>query len=330
MYPSFYAEVIILMLLTQVGWNGPPTTVLHCSRSKSRLVRMIIHKKILPVLLRYKISLPVSCPFHSRRDIFWWPDEHIDFKRESWSCPFCPYTFPSEEALVNHYDANHLKDFTQAEDSVCLATFCDIFRCDVIAANIESLGGKSLSHNLAKNFAFQGTGISCNQDHMFELQEKCKAVIRQCLLGLLATLSVKDFQDIQEELDLTLCSYLTCSRYWDGSLHEVHRVPVLLCIIVGLIMIGIFCISYYFVWLLIEAPDSAVDGKLYNGNVTCNPYYKTRPHVYSQYRPYTRVRSNRTHISRWLSTSGKRNYGNIPYINNFSDLECWRLWVFLY
>lgn len=63
---------------------------------------------MIPVLLRYKLSLPFSCPFHHERDILWWPNVQLDFVDDEWICPFCGAAFSSEEVVMEHWDKNHV------------------------------------------------------------------------------------------------------------------------------------------------------------------------------------------------------------------------------
>ncbi|XP_023215540.1 uncharacterized protein LOC111618277 [Centruroides sculpturatus] len=232
----FCVEVVILLLLSHVGWNGPSTTIMSCSRSKSRLVRNVIEKKFIPVLDRYKVTLPLDCPFHKQRDVFWWPEKNVG-ENERWICPACTMTFHCEDSLINHWDAMHTADRSK------LTTLKSIF----------------------------------------------PAVIRQCTLGLLATLSLKDFHDIEDELNKVVCSYLTCDRFWDDSLQDINQVPILFCLIIGLIMVGGFCLCYYIVWILFDS--SPYEEIHCNGlnfpNVTCTP----RPSIFPEYR-YQRFRNN--------------------------------------
>ncbi|XP_054723232.1 uncharacterized protein LOC129233195, partial [Uloborus diversus] len=243
MHRNFYsAEILILLLLYYLGWNNPSYPVLNCSRTKSHLVRMIIHKKIIPILLRYKLSLPLSCPFHNERDVLWWPNVQIDFLDGSWMCPFCGAAFSSEEIVMNHWDGKHTH--YETEDSICLARFCDIFRCEVILTALEMEKLKVSSDGLP-SIHYNQNKIQCDERKMFVLQKKCKVIMRQCLLDMLPSMSDKDYQDIEDEINVAICSYLTCNKYLDGSLQTIQPVPVIVCIIVGSLLLGGFCLCYY-------------------------------------------------------------------------------------
>ncbi|CAL1284104.1 unnamed protein product [Larinioides sclopetarius] len=284
--------IFILLLLYYAGWNIPSKNVFKCSRIKSRLVRMIIYKKVLPILHRYKLSLPLSCPFHSERDILWWPDLQIDFQDGQWVCPFCGQVFSSEDRVMKHYDKKHLNH--QAEESVCFANFCDIFRCEVILTAIEAEKNK-FEWDKFPGFPYSQNRSNCDDKKMFLLQKKCKAVMGQCLLDFLQPLSIKDYQDIEDEVNRAVCSYLTCNKYSDGSLQVVQPVPVLVSVIVGFVLIGGFCLCYYVVYIL-SYPEHSI-----NNNSFCNGATQVRSLKSNQYFDncvHLQNRKGRHHIRR--------------------------------
>nr|XP_042894632.1 uncharacterized protein LOC107451896 isoform X1 [Parasteatoda tepidariorum] len=192
---SFYCvEIFILMILYYIGGNSPPKSIFKCSRIKSRLVRLIINKRVSPVLNRYKLNFPLTCPFHNDRDILWWPDIQFHFQDGQWICPYCGQIFPSEITLTEHWDSEHMDN--EIEDAVCLANFCDIFRCEVILAALEVEKNTYAWEKISK-FQYPLNRAPCDEKKMRSLQKKCKVIMRHCLLGLLSSLSTKDFQDIE-------------------------------------------------------------------------------------------------------------------------------------
>ncbi|XP_055381695.1 uncharacterized protein LOC129612201 [Condylostylus longicornis] len=126
----FHIELIIFSLLTILSW--PRIEIKHtlCSRDNSRLVRKIIHSKWQPILDQYKVKLPIDCPFHKIRDIFW-PIQKAKKKNRptQWTCSLCGKSFFSEKYIDDHLEKHDV--INQAEDAICLADFCDVMRCDV-------------------------------------------------------------------------------------------------------------------------------------------------------------------------------------------------------
>ncbi|XP_065281276.1 uncharacterized protein [Dermacentor albipictus] len=303
MYRSYLCvEVVILLLLSHVGWNGPSSPrVQPCSRAQSRVARQLVRRKVTAVLQRYRVSLGPECPLHPSHDLFWWPaglmaDEAPTAEPQpqpSWNCPMCGRSFFCHEKLTSHWDEEHAPNLPpKADRGVCLADYCDILRCDVLgprlaAAERASAAGSAVATALQpdkpKEVAPGGRcgeppadhpRCSCDQKHMSALHQKCRIVVQQCVIGLLSVLSVKDFQDIEDELNNNICSYLTCNKYWDDSLNEERRVPMLFSMIIGIILVGGFCLCYYIVWILFEAIplpslSSPCDGAPYD-DVYCN------------------------------------------------------------
>lgn len=72
-------------------------------------------QKFIPIMERYRVPIPMDCPFHPKRDLLWWPEfeENQHFLEESflpWTCPFCGQTFLCAERLAIHWDETHKPD----------------------------------------------------------------------------------------------------------------------------------------------------------------------------------------------------------------------------
>ena len=111
---------------------------------------------------------------------------------------------------------------------------------------------------------------NCDSNQMKILENRCEQVVRQCTQGLLSNISLKDYRDIELDLIGSICSYLNCDRYMDdyssevshsnlnkklksiNTLKQSRNVPLTLCMIIGIVMIGGFCLCYYIVWMLFE------------------------------------------------------------------------------
>lgn len=92
----------------------------------------------------------MECPLHPLRDVFApRQDEKQRDRPTQWTCRRCGKSFYQEKYLDLHFDTRHkhiinevspcravngqvsITLLMQAEDSVCLADFCDIMRCEV-------------------------------------------------------------------------------------------------------------------------------------------------------------------------------------------------------
>lgn len=60
------------------------------------------------MLEKYQVKLPLECPFHPMRDIFY-PQEAAkrQFRPSQWTCGFCGKSFYLEKYLDLHFDNRH-------------------------------------------------------------------------------------------------------------------------------------------------------------------------------------------------------------------------------
>lgn len=73
-------------------------------------------QKVMPVLERYRVDMPLDCPFHPKRDLLWWPDTKRDQSTDNdvyddddgvWMCPVCGSSYFCAERLAVHWDEEH-------------------------------------------------------------------------------------------------------------------------------------------------------------------------------------------------------------------------------
>ncbi|KAI1285589.1 hypothetical protein HDE_11729 [Halotydeus destructor] len=229
--------------------------------------------------------MPLDCPFHPNRDVLWWPDKTkgqsepssgqgvYDYgQSQLWSCPDCGQSFLCAERLAVHWDEDHQRNFVDIhQDAICLADYCDIMRCNVLLKKRTketkgSLGPWTAYSSLMAVSSMAATedgdtldpGDRCNDTHMSLLKVQCKAVVRQCTRGLLTgdNLSLKDFQDIEDELVLSLCSYLSCDKFNEDTVPKPQTVATSLYLVAAIVIIFGFCLCYYIIWILFETRPS--------------------------------------------------------------------------
>ncbi|XP_063239597.1 uncharacterized protein LOC134540653 [Bacillus rossius redtenbacheri] len=130
---SFNCEVITLLVLTIIPWPGPTIFKISCPRDHASIVRTLVQKKWVPVLEKHQVRIPVECPFHPTRDIYW-PQQaaKLQHRPSQWTCGLCGKSFYEERFLDLHFDNRHRDHINMAEDAVCLADYCDMMRCEVL------------------------------------------------------------------------------------------------------------------------------------------------------------------------------------------------------
>ncbi|XP_056640448.1 uncharacterized protein LOC130447585 isoform X1 [Diorhabda sublineata] len=348
---SLYIQVTILFVLSLIPWPGPSVFKISCPRDNARIVRKIIQTKWLPVLEKFKVTLPLECPFHPMRDIFG-PQQAAkkQHRASQWTCGICGKSFFEEKYLDMHFDNRHKEFINVAEDAVCLADYCDIMRCDVLksqdlksvyqeqentdieiwreaSAYSKALATSSPRHiakytfkngnyphmqkhakndasikrHCQKNEATESTNSNqernggnnkddksqnnsnnvcqsdlvdsalpapdnrqqrfaelqklkahCKPEELQKIKTKCEILVRDCIGGLLLQLSLKDFKEVEDELNRAVCWYLTCDRYWEDSQSDIRSFPWgLLCMIIMVTSLGI-CMCYYIIWVLFD------------------------------------------------------------------------------
>lgn len=136
---SFNLEIVALVVLSLIPWPGPTVFKISCPREHASIVRRLVQKKWIPVLEKYQVKIPIECPFHPARDIYW-PQQSAKQQHRSsqWTCGLCGKSFYEERFLDMHFDNRHKSQINMAEDAVCLADYCDIMRCEVLMAQDSS------------------------------------------------------------------------------------------------------------------------------------------------------------------------------------------------
>ncbi|XP_042223899.1 uncharacterized protein LOC121867846 [Homarus americanus] len=130
-------EVLVVLLLTLVPRPGPLEPRPPCTRDKAALVRKLVNKRWVPVLEKYGVTLPLECPLHAARDVFAQQEEAKVHVPPQWTCGFCGKSFYHEAHLDRHLDNRHEDYLNNGEDSVCLADFCDVMRCEVLLERLR-------------------------------------------------------------------------------------------------------------------------------------------------------------------------------------------------
>lgn len=216
--------------------------------------------------------MDLTCPFHPKREILWWPDlvyssdvdklvkqknrlfiyDYLSYLNtvQKWICPICGLQFSSER-LIEHFDDKHRNEFQVPDDAICLADYCDIVRCDVL---IGSESRDQSSKVVESSRTVEPKEANCDKDKLKELNDKCTRLIRQCTLGTLEIeSSMNEFNELESDLSSSICSYLTCDRYWQNNLDRPKHVSITFIASIVLLMIGLFSCCYYFVWCLFES-----------------------------------------------------------------------------
>ncbi|KAL2714900.1 uncharacterized protein V1478_014598 [Vespula squamosa] len=96
---------------------------------------------------------------------------------------------------------------------------------------------------------------NCKPEELQKLKLQCEILVRDCIAGLLANLSIREFQEIEGELNRAICWYLSCDRYWEDTKRQQRQTPwYLLATFMALFCTSIYA-CYYVIWVLFNTAD---------------------------------------------------------------------------
>ncbi|CAF1488649.1 unnamed protein product [Adineta steineri] len=181
-----------------------------CSRENSRIVRDYFIEAIYPIYEKNHLSIPYECIFSPNRDIFYQQElNKAKISNTQWLCKYCNKTFYSEYHLDKHLSNRHNDTLIQNEQSVCLADYCLIFRCDVLKQTKKSIRsvnplarGPDIVIRKSKQFI--------NEQQLTILRSRCASVINECVPH---NIHHDNRVNIQHEMYAEVCAYLTTNRY---------------------------------------------------------------------------------------------------------------------
>ncbi|XP_067626253.1 uncharacterized protein [Eurosta solidaginis] len=267
----FNIKVTLIYFLLLIPWPQTHIIKYFCSKDNSRLVRKIVGAKWTPILDKYSAKLPLECPLHPLRDIFApCQDAKKRDRPTQWTCRLCGKSFYQERFLDLHFETRHKSAINEAEDSICLADFCDIMRCEVFQTEESSslktsdqhvvteveVWGDSLSQNSALAKAntpylslipLRTSSIGGTRGAKVQNRQLCQDKIGQ-----------NKFKDT-EEMNRAVCWYLSCDRYWeDGPLEPRYFPWGLLLILIFVLSTGV-CFCYYIIWILFNSEETTIN-----------------------------------------------------------------------
>ena len=204
-----------------------------CSRGGSRLVRRVLNKNFYPIFESYGADMPEKCPLRRSRDLYHIQEEHKTFENNArWSCKACGKAFYREEYLDLHMENKHQDLLVKNEHSpVCLADYCQLFRCD--ALNKEK-----------RNKHFWSKAL-CNAENMAKLKKKCLSLVKSCIP---VEKSRGFLKQVYNEIIEETCSLINCKDYWKPLDYELSVIEVLYYLTFTPIFIFALGIYYYNIW----------------------------------------------------------------------------------
>ncbi|XP_031570107.1 uncharacterized protein LOC116304506 [Actinia tenebrosa] len=204
---------------------------LHCSREHARIVRNTLRQHFFPAFEKQGIEVPEKCSLHESHDLYINQEiNKIEEHVSSWKCDLCGKTFYGEYFLDVHFHNRH-QDKLVEDSPVCLADYCDIFRCDFL-----------LDH---KKDMFWEKSL-CNENKLAILKRRCEVLMHSCLPE--GNLLNQTEYNIYDSTTSSICSLLTCKNYWKPPYYEMPAWRIILyAIVTPFFIMGLFA-YYYCAW----------------------------------------------------------------------------------
>lgn len=196
----------------------------NCSIHRSAVVRKLLHENFFPVFEKYGVEVPKRCKFHKDRDLFIAIEENKSDEGLAWKCELCGKQFYELYHFYEHAKRKHSNVFVTGNDAVCLAKYCDIFRCDL---------HEKYPHDIPSS-------VPCENKTVDQLRRKCEALARSCLPDEM-------FHTIYDKVYTALCSTLTCEKFlqpFQDSVSVLMVVVLSICIPIVLFFIVQCCVIY--------------------------------------------------------------------------------------
>lgn len=232
----------------------------HCPRDRSRVVRRILTNEIYPIYNDAGYSMSASCELFGDRDIYLQQElNKLEEAASKWVCQFCGKAFYEQRFLDMHFESRHADSIKRGADTVCLADYCDIFRCEVLSAR-------------GKNQPKYWDKALCRDKDLKLLQDRCKAVTKKCVPPQLSNMERHIFL---EKLNEHLCDYLTCTRFWELPETELHPVSTALYIVATAMLIFGLLVYYYIAYTHFYTDESLLSDTVERKRTAPNPltYY---------------------------------------------------------
>ncbi|KAK3611861.1 hypothetical protein CHS0354_021280 [Potamilus streckersoni] len=213
----------------------------NCPRDNSRIVRNVVQQKLFPLYKMVRVEVPSTCPLLKERDKFVIQEDHKEMESiTKWTCNFCGKAFIGEYYLDKHFDNRHAEYTKTDEDAICLADFCEIFRCDVISGR-----WKADFWDL----------VLCLEEDMKDLSQDCQDIVEMCIPK---ELSLNASRTLRNGVTSEVCSFLTCKRYWDTTETQVSETSKTIYIVFT-VFLTCFLFVYYCVALNYFCTDTFSD-----------------------------------------------------------------------
>lgn len=186
-----YAEKVPLHLLKDARAHYR----VHCSRERSAIARRVLASTVWRAAARARVQLASTCPVTQEKDVYQ-PFVGV-FERNTAAgqaggqmqkrCSLCGKRFRTMAHLEHHLNARHAGSLVL--NGTCLADFCDVLQCSLLAGSTEG---------------------RCDESWHEHARHRCVHEVVQPCFGNASRRDVRAAAVIREHL----CNKLTCDARW--------------------------------------------------------------------------------------------------------------------
>lgn len=174
-------------------WKVKSNYQRNCSLDRCGIVNNILNEDFYPIFVKYGLKIPAKCPFNKDRNLYKSIESNkLELASANWKCDFCGKKFYSEDYLNRHMMKKHSQNINGDSSSVCVADYCDIFRCDL--------------HEQYPNIKIDYR--TCDSKNTRKLQRKCEKTLNLCLPDAMQAY-------VYDTLSKALCASLTCEKFFE-------------------------------------------------------------------------------------------------------------------
>ncbi|XP_046843466.1 uncharacterized protein LOC124437547 isoform X2 [Xenia sp. Carnegie-2017] len=204
-----------------------------CSREGSRLVRKVLDKNFYPIFESHGLDTSKECPLSKSRDLYLVQEQHKLFEHSSrWTCNVCGKAFYRQEFLDLHMENKHEELLVKQELlPVCLADYCQLFRCEVVKRE-------------SRNKFFWRQAL-CSAENMAKLKQKCLNLVKSCVPR---SGDSESYKQVYNEVIEETCLLISCQDYWQPLEYEISTMELLYYLTVTPILIMVLGLYYYNIW----------------------------------------------------------------------------------
>jgi len=190
----------------------------------ARTTKTDVHEQhVYDVAKDLDFEIPQTCPLAPENDVLRLMEENKkEIRRRKWECKICGKQFEAEMYLDKHFVNRHVHTHTPENATQCLASLCDILRCD---------GPEWTPPNPKR----------CSKQRMQHRKHYCNMLLHKCFPAE----ESEAIHHLQMELSHEFCVPMSCNPAEYAHVLEVPSKHSRIWFIIGCVVLGVILVVYY-------------------------------------------------------------------------------------